>query len=287
MTDAWDAAAAARELFNRFEPLHAVVYFDPGLTAHGEAVGLKGYWMAYFATRVAPLGELGPEATTAVFYNWHPRRVGRSLPDAWAMSSRAQVLQARLAAAEDTLGKAFAGLPASAVEEAAELLWAASQEIDAPGRPLGAANQALPRPATPVSLLWQAATTLREHRGDGHNAVLLARGVGPAEAHFIKSGAGEWDGQQLKTTRQYEDDEWAATAARMVRQGLLDEAGRLTEAGGALHREIEGATDRAASAPWEALGPEATEATLQAVRPLARAVIGLGILPGTAKAQQG
>jgi len=282
-TDSWEAAVAARELYQRFEPLHTVTYFDPGFAEQCAAAGLPHYWPAYFATRIAPLGELGAEATIAVFYNWHPRRVARSLPEAWTLTTRSRVLEVRLDAAVDSLGRAIAGAAPEDVAEAAELLWTASQAIDLPGRPLGAANRALPKPSTPVGVLWQAATTLREHRGDGHNAVLVAHGIGPAEAHFLKSGSGEWDIRQLKSTRQYQDDEWDAAAGAMVARGLLDEAGRLTEAGAALHRRIEDETDRAAAAPWAALGPEASAATLQAIRPLARAVIDLGILPGTTR----
>ena len=38
------------------------------------------------------------------------------------------------------------------------------------GRPLFAANRDVDAPPDPVAALWQAATTLREHRGDGHVA---------------------------------------------------------------------------------------------------------------------
>ena len=48
------------------------------------------------------------------------------------------------------------------------------------GRALFAANAALPWPTEPLDVLWHAATLLREHRGDGHVALLTASGlVGP------------------------------------------------------------------------------------------------------------
>src|SRR5438105_3508764 len=51
---------------------------------------------------------------------------------------------------------------------AADLLWRAVGELDFPGRMLSAANAALPVPEDGLARLWQAATVLREHRGDGH-----------------------------------------------------------------------------------------------------------------------
>jgi hypothetical protein len=37
----------------------------------------------------------------------------------------------------------------------------------------------------PVARLWHAATLLREHRGDGHIAALVAAGIGGTEAHVL------------------------------------------------------------------------------------------------------
>ena len=46
-----------------------------------------------------------------------------------------------------------------------------------PGGCSAAANAALPEPDEPLARLWQAATVLREHRGDGHVAALVGAGV--------------------------------------------------------------------------------------------------------------
>ena len=40
-------------------------------------------------------------------------------------------------------------------------------------------------PEEPVARLWHAATLQREHRGDGHNAALVAKGIGGTEAHVL------------------------------------------------------------------------------------------------------
>ena len=58
----------------------------------------------------------------------------------------------------------------------AESAGRAAAAVDVPGRPLAAANAALPVPDRPHLALWQSLTTLREHRGDGHIAALMIEG---------------------------------------------------------------------------------------------------------------
>ena len=63
------------------------------------------------------------------------------------------------------------------VVTAAELAGKVARGAPVCGRPLFAANRALPWPDEPLAALWQATTLLREHRGDTHTAVLSAAGV--------------------------------------------------------------------------------------------------------------
>ncbi|GAB2486836.1 helix-turn-helix domain-containing protein [Jatrophihabitans fulvus] len=44
----------ARRMWALFEPLHDVVYFSPESPAAAKDLGLKGFWMGYFAFRAAP-----------------------------------------------------------------------------------------------------------------------------------------------------------------------------------------------------------------------------------------
>ena len=46
----------ARRLWAALEPLHDVVYFANGVRPAGIGLGLRGFWMTYFAFRAAPLG---------------------------------------------------------------------------------------------------------------------------------------------------------------------------------------------------------------------------------------
>ena len=277
----------ARRLWERFEVVHDVAYFSPRVAEAARGLGLKGYWMGYFALRAAPLGPVGPATVTAVFFGFHRSRVERALPDAWAYTTPEAAIAAREAAVDAALAELVGGDAAGPGDasgpgdlgEAAELAWRAAQLADTAGRPLAAANQALPRPGSERVALWQATAVLREHRGDGHNAVLVSRGVGPAEAHLLKAGAGESDPDVLRTGRGFPDEEWARARAGLADRGLLDGDGRLTAAGRAEHDAIEAATDRAARQPWEALGASGSDRLLALLDAPAAAVAGSGLLP--------
>jgi hypothetical protein len=152
---------------------------------------------------------------------------------------------------------------------------------------LGAANAALPtppaQPATPAGLapagdaaddalgrLWQAATTLREHRGDGHNAALLAAGVDGCEALVLRCGL-DLRREDLQPVRGWTDEQWEAALARLVARGLAGQDGEQTETGLQVHRAVEEATDRAAARPWARLGEERAAELEGVLAPLARA----------------
>ena len=86
----------ARQLWQRLELIHAVTYFSPEAVGALRDAGYKGFWMGYFAGRAAPLGPVGPEVVTALFYNFAPSRVARALPDAWNFAPPEAALGARL-----------------------------------------------------------------------------------------------------------------------------------------------------------------------------------------------
>jgi len=271
----------ARAMWGLLEPIHVVTYFAPEARATADALGMRGFWMGYAAQRSAPLGAVGPEIATAAFFGFHPDRLERALPDAWELTTPAAALAARLDGAGAALrrlwGDDVVGAPATA--EAAELAWRAAAGAGYAGRVLAAANQVLPRPREPHLALWQAATTLREHRGDGHIAVLVARGVAPVASHLIKAAAGESDPEVLRTGRKFDESAWAEGAAALRADGVLTAGGQLTDAGRRLHAEIEDATDAAADGPWRALGDAATNRLADLLAPLAAAVLDSGTLP--------
>ena len=89
-------ASIARDMWVRFETYHDVTYFTPESRAATDALGCKGGWMGYFGMRAAPLGAAPPELVTATFYNFHPSRVARVIPDAWEIASPQRFLETRL-----------------------------------------------------------------------------------------------------------------------------------------------------------------------------------------------
>jgi len=183
------------------------------------------------------------------------------------MATPAEVLAARVMGAVEALSGLLAEAPIEQVEEAAGLLDAAVATLEPAGRVLGAANAALPGYEHPYARLFQAATTLREHRGDGHVAALVAHDLGPVEVLALRCGmdiSRDW----MQAARGWTDAEWTAGQARVVDRGLLDAEGKATDAGRELYAAVEEATNVAAEAPWTALGPDTVARLKQVLRPI-------------------
>ncbi|MER6794226.1 SCO6745 family protein, partial [Amycolatopsis mediterranei] len=119
----------ARRLWAAVEPLHAVVYFAPETAEAAKAAGLRGYWMGYFAGRLAPLGPIGPGPATAMLFGFAPAMVARAVPDAWSFASPAAVLGSRL----EAVGSALRAV-ADDVSELSALLWRAAEACEFGGR---------------------------------------------------------------------------------------------------------------------------------------------------------
>lgn len=248
--------ATARAMWLALEPVHAVVYFAPEAKAAYEAAGLKGYWMGYFASRAAAMGAVPPEVVIATFYNFHERMVRRAIPDAWTFSTPERVLAARHALAGDAVGGALAHLEPRIIAEAARLAETAARAASPEGRPLCAAHASLPWPDEAHLRLWHAATILREHRGDGHVALLVAEGIDGCEAHVLAAAAGRVERASQQWSRGWSDDEWDAATARLGARGLVRADGTFTEDGAAFKRMLEDRTDALAAAPYDAIGDE-------------------------------
>jgi hypothetical protein len=270
----------ARRLWALAEPFHALTYFARECRDAAEQVGLRGFWNGYFAQRAAPLGPVGPEVVTAVFYNFAPDFVGRRVPQVWAGTSPAAALEARLAgvdaAVRRVLGDGWPSSPEAA--EAADLAATAAAAVALPGRPLAAANTGVPVPDEPHLRLWQSLTTLREHRGDGHTVALAQREVDGITAHVLAAAAGRSDREWLMRARGWDDAAWDDATARLVARRWMDE-GELTAEGLAMVAAIEADTDRLALAPWQALGDTGCDRLAGLLAPVRRAVVAAGDWP--------
>jgi hypothetical protein len=270
----------ARRLWSRLEPIHVVTYFSPEPRAALSAAGYKGFWMGYFAGRGAPMGPVGAEVVLATFYNFSISHVSRAIPDAWTYAPPGAALEARQRGAAAALQRAFAGNDlAEVVETAAVLARAAAESAPMEGRALFAANRSLPWPEEPTAALWHACTLLREHRGDGHVAALAAAGIGGREANVLQAAAGIVPRDVFGATRHYDDTEWDSLSARLIDRGLVGPDGKLTARGKDVRDDVEERTDRIALTAYDALDDEQLLQLLDALAPLARAVIATGDIP--------
>jgi hypothetical protein len=268
----------ARRFWAAIEPLHSIVYFAPGPVEAARKVGLRGFWMGYFAGRVAPLGRVPAEAVGAMAYGFAPHLVARAIPDAWKFASPEAVLDARITSAAEALRQHLKDT--EPLEELGTLLWLAVDGCRFDGRPLAAAWSAVPRrPDDRAADTWLAATILREHRGDGHVLAAVAHGLRGLDATLTLVATGSIPRSLIQPTRGWSDDDWDQSVRRLQARGLLDRDGRLTKTGGALRREVEDLTDRLAAGPVERLGSTGVERAIALATPLSRHLIDTGTFP--------
>jgi hypothetical protein len=271
ITNVTDVPRYARALWTLFEPIHAICYFEPEARAAFETAGLRGFWRGYFAGRVAPLGAMGPAPVIAVFNGFAPDMVRRALPDIWSMISPESALDARAAGAAATLRRLAPD--ADAVEAAVPVLEDAVARLDPSGRPLGAANADLPRRDDPYERLWQAATTLREHRGDSHVAALVAADLAGLPMLVLR-GALDIGRAIMQPARGWTDEQWDVAADSLVVDGLLDGAGAVTDAGRRRVAEVERVTDQVAAGAWASLSTDEIILAAKALSPISNACAG-------------
>ena len=255
--------AVSREIWHRLEPVNAVTYFCAETTDAFEALGLRGFWMGYFAARSAPMGRVAPATIEASFFNFHPSRVRRAIPDAWAYADPATVLSTRAAAAAASLRRLLGPSEAAGLASALNpVLRSVVEHGESAGRPLFAANRAVHVDEDAVAALWQLATTVREHRGDGHVALLTAAGLSGVEALVLFSLTEGVEPELYQKSRGWSADEWAAAAEDLRGRGLVAEDGSASAEGSALRAEIERRTDELASEPYAQLSASQLDSLL-------------------------
>ncbi|WP_031516978.1 SCO6745 family protein [Streptomyces sp. NRRL F-5123] len=254
---------AGRRCHSPLNALHAAVYFSPEFDAEMTDLGLPAATGApfsaggYFGARAAAMGAVGPGTVTATFFNFSPALIAEHVPAVWAVATPGQLLAARLRAADKLLRRLLGDevVASKEIAEAAELARHAAAGCDRAGRPLGAAEADQPVAREPHVALWQAATVLREHRGDGHVALLTHAGLDGLEALVSHTASGRgFTPAFARATRGWSEKEWSAAEERLRARGLMDADGELTEAGTALRADLEHGTDRLAAAPYDRLG---------------------------------
>ncbi|MGW0948229.1 SCO6745 family protein [Streptomyces sp. NPDC002623] len=282
MTTAALEPRAGRRCNHPLNSLHATHYFAPELGRELGALGITHPQAVNFAARAAALGAVGAGAVTATFYNYQHDLVARHVPAVWSIATPADVLAARARAVDATLRRLLGEevLASAEMAEAARLALRAVEACGRSARPLYSAHADLPVPDEPHLAFWHGATLLREHRGDGHLAVLMSAGLDGLEALVTHTATGRgMTPKWVVTTRGWTLDDWNAATARLRDRGLLDGAGELTERGVALREDIEQETDRLDRAPYEHLGAEGVARLTALGATFAKAAVAAGAFP--------
>lgn len=264
------------------EPLHAMTYFAPETEQHLTAAGLKPGRMSYFAGRSAPMGAVGAGVVAATFYNFAPGLVARHIPAAWALATPDALVTARFAAVDAALRRMLGDdvVASPDVAEAAGLARRAAEGATAEGRPLAAGHLDLAWPTEPHLVLWHALSILREHRGDGHIAALVAAELDGLAAlvSYTATGRG-FVTPFAMASRGWSQEQWDGAVATLAERGVLGADGALTDAGTGLRTEIESSTNRLGAAPWNHLGDDGAARLGEIGGRLVRALLAAGCFP--------
>jgi hypothetical protein len=271
---------AVNRIARRLEPLHSMIYFAPEVGSEVGGLGITHPRAQYFAQRSAAMGAVGAGVVAATYFNFNPALIARFVPGIWATAAPADVLNARLRAADGALRRLLGDAVSSRECERASVLARRATEACRPeDRALYAAHADLPWPDEPHLVLWHAATLLREHRGDGHLHALLGAGLTGLEALVLHTATGKgFRVEVAQSTRGWSPEQWGEASAGLRERGLIDDDGWLTDAGTAFRDGIEAETARLSTAPYDSLGDDAAELG-ELAGGLTRTVLAAGAFP--------
>ena len=266
-------SVVARKMLRTMEPYHGWIYFVPEAHERYAALGVTDRQMGYFGSRSAPMGAVPADVVIATFFNFYPGLIRRFVPKVWEITTPEALIYERFAAADAMLRRILGEAVASPeMKEASELARRAAEACTPEGRPLYAGHASLDWPDEEHLVLWHAQTLLREFRGDGHIAALVAAGLDAPEA-LITHGATATVGMDvLQRSRAWPANEWNAAAERLRSRAWLDADGAFTPEGAAARERIEELTDELAMRPWNAIGEDACDRLRALVRPWSRAI---------------
>ncbi|MDQ2845775.1 MAG: MarR family transcriptional regulator [Actinomycetota bacterium] len=268
---------AARRLFRLVEPIHLVTYLSEEPTDALMALGHRNYWDGYFAGRAAPLGPVPAAVVHAAFYNFADGEVARHIPRVWNTATPAAALAARQRGSVAALRRILGDLADSpGLARAADLATRAATSAPTEGRILYAGLRALPLPEEPVARLWHAATLLREHRGDGHIAALVAAGIRGTEAHVLHALSDGLPAEKFGRVHHLPAAQLAAVVDGMRARGLVAASGWLSDAGRETKMWIESRTDDLAAPAYDALEPSELDQLIADLTPISAALDAAG-----------
>lgn len=245
------SASPARRLRDAAEPVAMHPVWCRRVNEALAALGLD-FLSSYVWGRAAALGDPSGPVAAAAFAWFEPGLVHALVDAGRAAVSATEVLAVRDRETSASLREVLAGEDVAPV---ADRLLEVAAGLDAHGRPLFAGLRSRPLPDDPFGRLQRGCELLREHRGDGHVAVVVAAGLDPVEANVLTE---LWTGMELgsyTSTRGWSPERQAAAVTSLEGRGWLAD-GRLTGAGTAARIELEARTDATEQAVVDALGAD-------------------------------
>jgi len=265
----------ARRMFELVEPIGVIPYSADEPNEAMFALGFTNYWDLYFAGRAAPLGKSVPaEVVHAIFYNFAPGEVARHIPKVWDVTTPEAAIAARQQGCVAALRRILGDLTSTAAfVRAGDLLATAGSSAPLEGRPLYAALRTLPVPEEPVARMFHAATLLREHRGDGHIAALMAAGIGGLEAHVLTALDLGIPAEKFGRIHHLPTAQLSGLIDGMKARDLVADDGGFTSAGRETKDRIEALTDDLAAAPYAILDAAELDELTTTLEPIATALV--------------
>ena len=254
-----DWSTPARRLRDAMEPIATICFWsEPAYQAYA-AQGLD-FLQGYVYGRGCVLGDAEPAVAAAAFGVFEPGLVAGLFASGREVCGVAQVRAAKEEGAVAALRECL-GDP----EELADVVAVLRRGCDAAdptGRALHAGLTALPWPDDLLGQLWHACSILREHRGDGHLAALVAAGIDGVQANQLTELWVGWDPLTYTGSRAWSPEAMAQGTAALEGRGLVAD-GALTDAGVRLREELEEATDRSVQVCVDAVGADLDRAVGQ------------------------
>ncbi|SDS08752.1 hypothetical protein SAMN04488570_1098 [Nocardioides scoriae] len=247
-----DWSTPARRLRDAVEPLATICFWsEPSYDAYA-ALGLD-FLQGYVYSRASVLGDVEPAVAAAAFGVFEPGLVAGLFASARETASVADVRAAKERGAVAALRECL-GEPAELAEVVA-VLRRATDAADPTGRALHAGLSGLDWPEDLLGQLWHACTVLREHRGDGHLATLVAAGVDGVQANQLTELWVGWDALAYTGSRAWSPEAMEAATGALEERGWVRDGG-LTDAGREFREELEATTDRSVAAAVAAIGDD-------------------------------
>jgi len=163
--------------------LGAAYYFTPPTLARGRAMGLDGFRF-YFLGRGGVLGDVEASVVASAFGYFAPSLVEAVWDSARARADPRTAGREHLAAAQDFGRDHFSGV--GELEGFCDAARSVVTAADPAGLALFAGIAAEPLPEDPPARAMQLLAVLRELRGSAHLLAVVASGISPRVAHYLR-----------------------------------------------------------------------------------------------------